>query len=179
MSKPFFPDKVAFFTAITYGEEKPLQEVTESLSLILGKPVFTSVKYDFSSFTDYYEKEMGSSLKKQIFFFEKLKSPDFLVELKWACYELEKKTSKGDGKRRVNIDPGYLALSKLVLATFKDFSHRIYIGKSVFAEVTLIFKNKKFVPLPWTYPDYSQEKIVNFLIEVRNWYKETLRSSHC
>ena len=176
MSKPCIPDPVIFFVAIT-GKEQDLWELAlKKLSLHLGKVVFSSKVYDFSSFTSYYEEEMGENLKKALFFFEKLLLPEFLINLKHMCYEIESEY-KVDDRRRINIDPGYLNLSKLVLSTFKDFSHRIYLGKSVFAEVTLRFKKGKFEPLEWTYPDYFQPEILEFLQKVRLWYKERLRGA--
>ncbi|NPA39704.1 MAG: DUF4416 family protein [Thermodesulfobacteria bacterium] len=177
MSKPCIPEPVVFFLAIT-GKDQSLWEVAlKEVALHLGNVVFSSKVYDFSSFTSYYEKEMGKNLKKALFFFEKLMPPEFLIDLKHICYEIENRFKVNDC-RRINIDPGYLNLSKLVLSTFKDFSHRIYLGRSVFAEVTLRFKKGKFEPLEWTYPDYSQPEILEFLQKVRLWYKERLRGAN-
>ena len=97
---------------------------------------------------------MGSPLFKRFHFFEPLKSPEELVEFKYLCYEVEKKFANAEGKRQVNLDPGYVELSKVVLSTFKNFSHRIYLKNGVYAEVTLIYKKGRFEALPWSYPDY-------------------------
>ena len=78
-------------------------------------------------------------------------------------------------KRRVNLDPGYLLLSRLVLSTFKDFAHRIYLGRGVFAEVTLIFREGSFRPLPWTYPDYAAPETIALFNKAREDYKKLLR----
>ena len=69
--------------------------------------------------------------------------------------------------RRVNIDPGYITPAKLVLATTKDYSHRIYLGKGIYAEVTLIYSQKKYRILDWTYPDFRQEKYLAYFEEIR------------
>jgi len=122
---------------------------------------------------------MGTDLKKFFVFFEKLKSPEFLIDLKHISYKLEKALWIAPNKRGVNLDPGYLCLSKIILATFKDFSHRIYLGKGVFAEVTLMFKQGDFTGLPWTYPDYLQPWVLEFFKRVRNWYKDRLKDFKC
>ena len=77
--------------------------------------------------------------------------------------------------RQVNIDPGFLLMERLVLATGKNFAHRIYIGKCIYADLTLIYQKNGYQPLPWTYPDYAHESIRNFLILVRNKYMEDLK----
>jgi hypothetical protein len=78
-------------------------------------------------------------------------------------------------RRRINLDPGYVDLSKLVLATTKNHQHRLYLGQGVYGEVTLRFTRKSFRPWEWTYPDYRSEHYVQFFNEVRNTYLEQLR----
>ncbi|MFN4132318.1 MAG: DUF4416 family protein, partial [Caldimicrobium sp.] len=87
-----------------------------------------------------------------------------------------RETALEGGKRRVNLDPGYLSLSKVVLSTFKDYSHRLYLGRSVYGEVTLIFREGSFQPLPWTYPDYKNEKVIEVFNKARSFYKERIRA---
>jgi len=175
MSHPKVPPPQLYFIAITGKDLEIWKEVLNILKPELGDPFFQSQTYDFSSFTSYYAKEMGENLKKGFYFFEKLKSPDYLIELKLKCYEIEKELADSSGNRRVNLDPGYLGLSKIVLSTFKDYAHRIYLGKGVYAEVTLIYKNKTFTELPWTYPDYKQPEIIETFNKVRAWYKEKIK----
>ncbi len=180
MSHPSTPAPVVFFLAVTCKDPEDVKnKVFPRLSKFLGFPIFTSKIFNFSEFTTYYEKEMGKDLKKFFVFFEKLKSPEFLIELKHLCYKFERALWIAPDRRGANLDPGYLCLSKLVLATFKDFSHRIYLGKGVFAEVTLIFKQGDFSKLPWTYPDYLQPWVLNFFKEVREWYRLKLRDFKC
>jgi hypothetical protein len=81
--------------------------------------------------------------------------PDRLAALKQASNQIEDRWKRDGGKRRVNIDPGYLSASQLVLASTKPFAHRIYIERGIWAEVTLLFKQGSFTSLPWTYPDYA------------------------
>ena len=75
-----------------------------------------------------------------------------------------------DQKRRVNIDPGYLVLERFVLATGKNFAHRIYLGRSIYADLTLVYRRGGFQTLPWTYPDYAAETMLKFLDQVRQKY---------
>ena len=81
-----------------------------------------------------------------------------------------------DGKRRINLDPGYISQSKLVLATTKNHGHRIYLGKGIYAEVTLRYRNKAFRPWEWTYPDYRTEEYVEILEEIRSIYVDQIRA---
>ncbi len=179
MSHPQKPFPKLFFLAITGRNPELWESVITNLKSCLGDVILRSEIYDFSSFTSYYSKEMGDKLKKGIFFFKKLKEPEFLIELKYKCYQLEQKFAESSGNRRVNLDPGYVDLSKIVLSTFKDFSHRIYIGKYIFAEVTLVFKKKSYTELPWTYPDYKQPKIIETFNKARQLYKNMLREQQC
>ena len=176
MSHPKSPLPVLYFVAITGREIDIWKESLEILNRYIGKIFLQSSIFNFSEFTDYYEKEMGKNLKKAIFFFKDLKSPEFLVELKHICYEIERKFADGKGNRKINLDPGYIELSKVVLSTFKNYSHRIYLGKGVYAEVTLIYKNKTFNPLSWTYPDYTQREIIEIFNKAREEYKKVLNA---
>lgn len=116
-------------------------------------------------FTDYYEKEMGKALIRQWVSFINPVKEDEIKNFKLKTTKLEKRLAKKDGRRNVNLDPGYVSLSKLVLVSTKDYSHRIYLGDGIFAEITLIYREGRFEPLEWTYPDYRQN--ANFFEEVR------------
>ncbi|MFN3921767.1 MAG: DUF4416 family protein [Caldimicrobium sp.] len=175
MSVPKEPEPVFFFIAVTEAEEGFFLKIKPLLEETLGMTVFQSLTYNFSEYTDYYEKEMGCPLWKTFYFFEYFKDPSFLVDLKHLTYQLERETAFEGMKRRINLDPGYLSLSKVVLSTFKDYSHRLYLGRSVYGEVTLIFRESSFQSLPWTYPDYKNEKIIEVFNKARSFYKERIR----
>jgi len=131
-------------------------------------------------FTDYYEKEMGARLKRQLTSFERLIDPAALADAKLFTNGLEMKLAaeSPDGpKRRVNIDPGYLTEAKLVLASAKDFSHRIYLRDGIFAEVTLHFRKGDWHPWPWTFPDYATEPYRAFFREARARFREQIRAA--
>ncbi|MFH1369206.1 MAG: DUF4416 family protein [Elusimicrobiota bacterium] len=121
-------------------------------------------------FTDYYEKEMGKGLLRRWISFEKPVNPDELADIKLQTNGIEGKYAE-NSQRRVNLDPGYVELSKVVLASTKDFSHRIYIGKGIYAELTLLYKAKDFTALPWTYPDYQSPEAKKFLFACREKLK--------
>lgn len=124
------------------------------------------IKFDY---TNYYEKELGINLTRKFVSFKKLINPDKLSVIKLFTNSLEDKLSF-DKKRTINIDPGYLDLAKLVLATTKDFSHRIYLNKGIFAEITLTYQNKTFNPHPLTYPDYATPKYIQIFNKIREDY---------
>ncbi len=175
MSHPKVPEKVLFFLAVTEAEKDLFEKIYNDHFKELGMVVIKSDTYDFSYYTDYYEEEMGKPLWKTFYFFERLMGPEYLIDLKHLCYHVEKLYSDSQNRRRVNIDPGYLNTAKVVLATFKDYAHRIYIGKSVFAEVTLIYKDGAFRALPWTYSDYKDQKHLEYFQKAREYYKSQRR----
>jgi hypothetical protein len=119
--------------------------------------------------TKYYEREMGYGLSRRMIAFRNLIDPGTLADIKLTTNRIEKNFSD-QGKRKINIDPGYLTFERFVLATGKNYTHRIYIGSGIFADLTLVFQKGKFQTLPWTYPDYAKENIRSFLTRVRNKY---------
>ena len=124
------------------------------------------------NFTNYYEEEMGSPLQRIWVSLKGLIPQDNLVKLKKVSLILENKTMV-ENRRIFNLDPGVLTESRVVLATTKDYSHRIYIGEGIYGEVTLIYrKGKGYLPLPWTYPDYRTETAQNFFLKMRELLRE-------
>ena len=121
--------------------------------------------------TDYYNKEMGTGLKRKFLSFKKTVPLKNIEKVKLISNEIEKGFSSG-GKRVINIDPGYLDLAKLVLFSTKDYTHRIHVGSNIFAEVTLYFKDETFNAWPWTYPDYKTDEYISIFNEVRELYKK-------
>ncbi len=134
------------------------------------------------TFTDYYEKEMGKGLLKQLVAFERLVPVEGLHRTKPESDAMEAalaKESKAGVKRPANIDPGYVCHSKLVLFSTKDFSHRIYVGEGIFAESTLEWRGGEFVTHEWTFPDYRTDAYRNFFSEVRSSYVRKLKREAC
>ena len=134
----------------------------------LASPVFPF------TFTTYYNKEMGEGIVRQFASFAILFDPGRLRAIKKETMILEERMS-ADGKRRANLDPGYLNLSTVVLVTTKDASYRVYLGEGVYAQPMLFFRERAFHPFDWTYPDYRQKETLSFFGEVRERLKEQLR----
>ncbi|GAB4376588.1 MAG: DUF4416 family protein [Calditrichia bacterium] len=163
---------VKYIAAITFQESLNLEEIVAVLKDLFSAVDSRSEIYPFS-FTDYYEPEMGVNLQKLMVSFGELRPAEFLPEAKLATNEIEKNYSI-EGNRRVNIDPGYICAAKLVLATTKDYDHRIYLGRGIFGDVHLRFRNKYFAANDWTYPDYRQPQILEYFTRVRNLYLKQL-----
>ena len=124
--------------------------------------------------TTYYEPEMGAPLYRRMMAFEILIHQNELAQVKLFTNEIEKQYAD-KGKRVVNIDPGYLLLEKFVLATGKNFAHRIYIGNRIYADLTLVFRKSRFETLPWSFPDYAGDRVQAFLMRVREKYAMDLK----
>lgn len=175
MAKPAIHKPVPFFVGILISDEALWNDVHSALTSHLGEIDFVSEKIDFEKFTDYYEPEMGENLVRFWAAFKKLRSPKELVEMKWICTEIEEKFAS-DGHRKVNIDPGYLTEAKIILASFKNFSHRIYLSRSVFADMQSMFVGGQYVPMRWTFADYKSDIAQDFFQKLRVKYREWLKA---
>lgn len=164
---------VKLICGFIFSDEEALKKAFRILYRKFGKIDFESESQSFN-YTDYYEKEFGSGLKRKFISFEKLIYPHNLSAIKIFTNKTEEKLSIG-GKRIINIDPGYIDASKLVLATTKDYNHRIYLSKGIFAEVTLSFKGNSFVPWQWSYPDYRSENYIKIFNQIRSSYLKQVK----
>ncbi|MFB6290626.1 MAG: DUF4416 family protein [Candidatus Bipolaricaulia bacterium] len=176
MGKPSEPEPVKLFTGLLTSKPEILPKVEDHLSREFG-PIDQESSLIPFDFTDYYRQEMGEDIKRKFLSFEELIYPGKLAGVKLLTNDLEDKFSENltvDLSRPVNIDPGYVGLSKLVLATTKNYSHRVYIGEGVYAEVTLQYEDGDFKAQEWTYPDYRSEAYVEFFERVRNSYSKQL-----
>ena len=128
--------------------------------------------------TDYYQVEMGGNLQRRFLSFDRLIDPVELAALKILTNQLEARLCRDCGlpetHRPVNLDPGYLTTSKLVLATTKDYGHRVYLRDGIYAEATLHYVDGRWHPWPWTYPDYADSRYHAFFDQVRELYKQKL-----
>ncbi|MDD5454842.1 MAG: DUF4416 family protein [Candidatus Ratteibacteria bacterium] len=166
------PVRVKLITAIFTNQSKLFPTLEAELEKKYGEIDFKSPVFGFD-YTDYYRDEMGPDLKKKFMSFENLIKGEELSTIKTFTNALEKKYSV-KGKRTINIDPGYINNCQLVLASTKNYYHRIYLGKGIFAEVTLFFKEKTFQPLPWTYPDYKIGDSISIFNKIREIYRKQL-----
>jgi hypothetical protein len=149
------------------GQDRHLLAQAESaLTETFGAVSVKSKEMPFD-FTDYYKKEMGAGLVRRWVGFHDPVEPEQLSDFKTTTGLMEKRF-RGPTGRRVNIDPGLLSLHNLVLASTKDFAHRIYLRDGIYAEVTLIFHGGKFQAQAWTYQDYQSETCLEFLADCRH-----------
>lgn len=168
MGKRKKPRPVKLICGLIFKEKDSYLKAKESLRRHFGSIDYESKPLDFD-YTDYYEKEFGTELKRAFVSFKKPILPSELSEIKIATNRIESRLSS-DGLRLVNIDPGYLNLSKLILASTKDFSHRIYLKHGIYAETTLLYQDGKFKSLEWTYPDYKTPDYQEIFQDIRKLY---------
>ena len=181
MSEPQTPLPAKLLASIIFrneenkGEKDLFAKVRDLLVREFGPLDYQSPQMQFQH-TPYYASEMGVSLQRCFVAFHQLMDRDRLADIKLFTNRIEKQLLDHRGGRRVNIDPGLLSLENLVLATGKNFTHRIYLRHGIFAEVTMIFQKGKFVTLPWTYPDYASEEIIAVLAHIRTLLGADLRN---
>ena len=172
------PKPVKLIIGILAANHNCLHTAAELLSDKFGKVDFSSEVWPFTQ-TDYYKEQTGPRILRQFVSVKRLIEPSLLAKIKFRTNKLEQKLVKKLAlplTRPVNLDPGIIEPSKLVLATTKNFSHRIYIGKKMYAEVTLIFDKGNWRPQFYTYPDYKQQCYFDFFDKVRTRLLEQLKS---
>ena len=169
------PVPVKLVCGLLYKQEKWSQQALLDLETEFGTIDYQSDPLEFH-FTEYYFKEMGKPLFRRFVSFERLVDPAELAFIKVLTNSLEEKYAHLAGQNRVlNIDPGYLNLTAYILATSKNYAHRIYLGKGVFAQQELLFERKKIQTLDWTYPDYRSFEYQEILRRIREIYATHLK----
>jgi hypothetical protein len=141
-----------------------------------GPVALSSLIYDFNQ-TAYYQGEMGPGLRKHFLAFNSLIKPDCLPDAKLLAIDIEHSCAESGRfpeQRPLNIDPGLLTLGKFMLATTKDQAHRVYLREGIFCEITLRFAHGSYVPWPWTYADYRQPCVLEFMKQARTFYRQRL-----
>jgi hypothetical protein len=165
---------VKLFVAVILAAEIGFSETQTIICRAFGELDLISALLPFSH-TRFYEREMGSGLQRCIFSLAELQPAEKLVSLKQAGIRLEQEYSSAFGKRRINIDPGYVNHAKMVLASSKDYAHRIYLGAGIFADLQYVYSAGKWQMQPWTYPDYAFAEIIDFFTAMRKQYDLQLR----
>jgi hypothetical protein len=171
------PKPVKLMVGILAADERCLAAAREGLSAALGTIDLASDIWPFDE-TPYYSSQIGPQILRQFVSFAPLVDPGELAAIKHRTNALEQQLAAALGlprPRPVNLDPGLVEPSKLVLATTKNYSHRIYIGDKMYAEVTLIFDKGNWRPLPYTYPDYHRPEYFDFFTRVRGRLVQQLR----
>ncbi len=167
---------VKLIVGMISNDSNLLLKVEAILQRAFGPIDFRTSLLDFA-YTNYYEPEMGGNLKRQFVSFRRLIVPKNLSKIKLYTNKLESKfsVSKETPSRRINIDPGYLTEAKLVLATTKDHQHRIYLNRGIYAEATLRFADKTYLPWEWTYRDYQTKEYIDIFNEIRKIYIQQIK----
>jgi hypothetical protein len=172
MSLPQPPKPAKLVIGFFLKEKRLAVDVVKALVEKLGSVDMISPWLPFN-LTTYYDDEMGTPLFRRMLAFKRLIKQSALANIKLFTNDLERVYSIDD-RRTVNIDPGYLLHERFVLATGKNYSHRIYIGNEIYADLTLVYLKGHFNKMPWTYPDYASENVMTFLEWVRKKYVNDL-----
>lgn len=168
------PEPVKLIVGLLSRRQELLSEGAARLTREFGVIDERSEPVPFD-YTSYYRDELGEQPWRQFLAFANLIDPGTLAAVKTRTNTLEHEWAAG-GRRPLNLDPGYISLTKLVLATTKNYWHRIYIGQGIYAEATLPFRGGAFRPQEWTYPDYRAPEHLAFFTRVRERYRRQLRA---
>ncbi len=166
------PEPVKLFIAVLYQKREVLQRVFPHLQGHLGPVEWESHELPFTH-TNYY-RDIGNPLTRSFLVFERLIDPGYLAEIKLLSNKIEELTGDKKHERCINLDPGYFDGSKIVLATTKNFSHRVYIGKGIYAEATIKWEKGVFRAFEHTYPDYAGACYRKILLKIRELYRHSL-----
>jgi hypothetical protein len=161
MSAPQAPLPAKLVIGILFRDPELRSEALRELTSRFGPLDFLSEPIRFT-YTDYYEPEMGPGILRQVGSFLELIPIEGLPDVKLFTNALEARFSER-GARRLNLDPGILSEERLILATGKNYIHRIYLREGIYADLTLIYQKGAYRPLPWTYPDYSEPAVRHYL----------------
>jgi hypothetical protein len=163
------PNPVKYIVGVLASDDRCLSAAREAVATEFGPLDLASDIWPFDQ-TSYYREQTGSTILRQFVCIERLGHPGELAAIKHRTNRIERDLAQALAMpvpRPVNLDPGIIEPAKLVLATTKNYSHRIYIGMKMYAEVTLVFDRGAWCPLPYTYPDYRQQSYFDFFSEVR------------
>jgi hypothetical protein len=177
MGKILQPSPVKLFVAVLSSVPENDSEVEAELVRLFGSVDLRSDTYPFD-FTRYYDDQMGTPIWRSFVAFQRLISPAEIASIKVETNKLEEVLSSRFRKARrpVNLDPGYVEMSKIVLASTKNFYHRILIGRGIYGEVTLYFQSGEWQSLPWTFPDFKSGHYNEFLRNLRSVYRSQLKA---
>jgi hypothetical protein len=165
MGIPHPPEKSLLFIGALFSQRELLTSVVPVLTARFGEVLFESPESAWSH-SHYYDEELGSPIFRRFYFFRALFDPLALPDAKLETNDLESAFVK-DGRRSINLDPGYIMRSRVVLASAKDYSHRIYLGKGIYGEVVLYYQGNSFHPFPYTYCDYRTPASLDMFKNVR------------
>jgi hypothetical protein len=171
------PKPAKYFVALLSSHTDLLNAVETDLTALLGAVDGRSEIVPWTA-SRFYEREMGANLLRRFLSFDRLSSPQALADVKLETQKIEdyyRRPAANGGGRRINCDPGYLEAGKVVLASTKNASQRIYLRGGIFAEATLLYYDGIFHGCSYTYPDYLWPESLHFLTACRGRYLEQLR----
>ena len=180
MAAPHAPDMVKLLCGMISSREDLFAEARDALAEAFGPADAESDLYAFD-FTHYYDAEMGAPLWRKFVSFAGLASPECLADAKIRTNNIEADFAERHARdlgvqRPINLDVGYVAPGKLVLASLKDYAHRIYLSRGVYAEVTLQYRAGQWQSLPWTFPDFASGRYDAFLTGTRQRLRDATRA---
>lgn len=167
---------VKLICGIISSNEEYFQRSEERLAELYGTVDSRSPRFDFD-LTDYYEPQMGKALKRGFLSFDRLIDPNGLsgIKIRTNALELEIRREFGEDRRIVNLDPGYITQAALIMATAKDFSHRIPLQNGIYGHLEFLFTRTGIRRLDWTYPDFANEGTQRYFVELRKRYRAQLK----
>jgi len=164
--------KVKLFFGFIYKDDSIYQITKNGLSEIYSPIELESDMFNFD-FTTYYNREMGSPLFRRFVAFKELIPPERLPDIKLLANKIEVETSE-QGNRIINLDPGYLSEANVIIATTKNYYHRIPLQKGIYAHMEYVLKGKNLCLMEWTYPDFKSPGYREFFKKLRQVYKSDL-----
>ena len=173
MNNVYRENAVKLFIGFIFAKSEIYLKTKYILEKKFGQSDFESQVLPFNH-TQYYEKEFGADLKRKFLSFKRLTCAGRLARIKIITNKIEKSLAY-KGRRQINIDPGILNLSKIVLASTKDYKHRIYLASGIYAEVTLYYQDNSFRSWEWTYPDYKTAQYIQIFNQIRNIYSYQIK----
>ncbi|MCG3118946.1 MAG: Phosphoribosylformylglycinamidine cyclo-ligase [bacterium] len=174
MGVPKSPSPAALFLAVLFAPTVSEEEVRAVVQKEFGDILLASTIFPFHH-SAYYADEMGENLQKVFLLLSRLIDPGALIDWKLQAQDVEARYTQ-NGRRVINFDPGYLEASKLVLATTKNYDHRIYLGRGIYGDVQLRYRLQQFHSNDWTYPDYKQPEHIAFFEQARQKYFALLKT---
>jgi hypothetical protein len=166
------PERVLLFVGTLYSNADMFNHAKKILERNFEDTLFMSPSLPWN-YSTYYKNELGWPIFRQFIFFKTLIDPGSLADIKIKTNEIEDALSS-EGKRNINIDPGYLTLSKIVLASTKNYSHRIYLSKGIYGDVTLIYRGGTYTSHLYTYSDYQDKAYIDIFMNAREKLKKML-----
>ncbi len=173
--QPNDPEPVKLLCGVLYSRKAALPDTITALEESFREIDYTSAEFDFAA-SEYYKQELGWPIFRKFFSFKELINPGTLADVKIKTNGIEQ-TSSIDGKRRVNLDPGYMDFNKVVLASAKFNWQKIYLDKGIYADPTLRYEKGEFIPFESAFPDFKSSAYGSVFLRIREVFKNQVKPS--